>query len=127
MIPFAGETVTLIHRTETTSSGKHYASYAISTLNGCSWRRTTQMRKDGETRYNGEHITVRVPAGQTAPATGDLLIYGTYTGTVTSDAQFQQIIQAKRPSGGAFVVQSVSDNTMSGAPFPHIKAAGWLA
>lgn len=127
MIPFGNETVTLIVRSETTdSSGRHHASYAKHTLTGCSWRRRTQRSREETVHKDAESITVRVPPGQTIPAVGDLMIFGEYSGTISSSADFEGIIEAKRSTGGAFLVQSVSDNTMSGSPIPHFKAAGWL-
>lgn len=126
MIPFANETVTLIHRSETTGTdGRHHASYSSVQLTGCSWHRTIQTQNDSAVHSAGERITVRIPANQTMPTIGDLLIRGSYSGTVTSGADYQGIIESMRSSGGAFLVQSVSDNSSSGSPIPHFKATGW--
>lgn len=122
MMPFGGETVTLIRRTETTVSGKTQASYTKITLQECSWRRTSELRMDGNGVAPSETVTCRVPADQAEPRAGDLLILGTYNGTVTSAGDFKAIIDALKPSGGAFVVEAVSDNTRGGAPMPHWKA-----
>lgn len=127
MIPFGNETVTLIVRSETTdSSGRHHASYTNHKLTGCSWRRRTQRSREETVHKTAESITVRVPVGQTAPNVGDLMIYGEYAGSISNSSEYDGVIESMRPSGGAFLVQSVSDNTMSDSPIPHFKAAGWL-
>lgn len=122
MIPFAGETVTLIRRTEETVSGKKHAVYTKVYLTGCSWRRTDSARQDGNGVIGDDIITCRIPSDQTRPRPGDLLILGRYAGDVTSAGEFKGVIDALKPEGGAFEVASVADNTRGSSPLPHWRA-----
>lgn len=122
MIPFGGETVTLIRRTEATVNGRTQASYQSYTLSECSWRRSNEMRMDGNGVKGDRTVTCRVPADQEAPRPGDLLILGRYAGTVSSAADYKRIVDATKADGSAFVVEEVTDNTRGGSPMPHWKA-----
>ena len=122
MIPFSGEQVTLIRRTETVENGKTRAVYTKVYLSGCSWRRTDTMVLNGNSVQGSETTTCRIPAGQAQPKAGDLLIYGRYEPEVTSAADFKRISDELKADGGAFVIANVTDNTKNGAPLPHYKA-----
>ena len=122
MIPFAGETVTLIRRTEEVENGKKHAVYTKVYLTGCSWRRTDTMFINGNGVQGSETTTCRIPAGQAVPKAGDLLIYGRYAPEVTSAADFKRVTEELKADGGAFVIANVTDNTKNGAPLPHYKA-----
>ena len=124
MIPFGNETVTLVQRVETVSQGKTTVSYTSAKLNGCSWRRTTHFVRDNNAIIPEESIICRVPADQTRPKAGDLMILGSQTVNVTSGADFQQLIETYRGSDGAFVVSSVADNARPDMPMPHYAARG---
>jgi hypothetical protein len=125
MIPFANETVTLIHRSETTDeNGRKRAVYTKHSFGACSWRRISRIANIDNALTMTEYATVRIPVESVTavtPTTGDLMIRGEYAGSVSSSADFQSVIEAMRGNGGAFVVGSVSDNTRSGSPLPHFK------
>lgn len=123
-IPFGNETVTLVQRTESVVSGRTSVTYSAAKLTGCSWRRTTRITRTDNAMLAEEVMTCRVPAGQTKPKTGDLMILGDVTVTVKSGADYQQFIESYRDSDGAFVVSSVSDNARPGMPMPHYAARG---
>ena len=118
MLPLSNEAVTLIKRSETKTDGKTTVSYTTHHLQGCSWRRTRRWQREAEAIVPYEGITCRVPAGQTAPHVGDLMILGTVSETVTTYAQYQALVE-KYTGDGAFVVASVSDNARPGLPLPH--------
>ena len=119
MIPFGNESVTLIRRTETKVNGKTTVSYTTEHLQGCSWKRARRWQREGESIVPYEGITCRIPAGQTAPQAGDLLILGNVSETVTGYAQYQALIEKYAGGDGAFVVASVADNARTGMPLPH--------
>ena len=124
MIPFGNETVTLVRRTESVVNGKTQVSYSTALLTGCSWRRTTRIVRNDNALVTEESIVCRVPADQTKPSQGDLMILGTATVTVANGAQYQQLIELYRGADGAFVVASVADNARPGTPMPHYAARG---
>ena len=123
MLPFGNELITLIRRTETTDSlGKHHALYTKLFLRGCSWRRTAVQNAGSGTITYSEQTTCKVPKGQPEPHAGDLMIHGTYSGTIDTATDYQKAIEATRADKGSFVVQSVGDYTMTDTPFPHYTA-----
>lgn len=123
MIPFGNETVTMVRRTESTGSdGRTAVAYSTVKLTGCSWHRSTRIYQQDEALIASESITCRIPASQTKPQTGDLLILGDVTVTVTSGAAFRQLIEDHQGTDGAFVVTTVSDNARAGYPLPHYAA-----
>jgi len=124
MIPFGNETVTLVQRTETVTSGKTSVAYSTAKLTGCSWRRTSRMVRYDNALVHEEGVVCRIPAGQTKPKAGDLLIRGDAAVTVTGGADYQALIEQYRGSDGAFVVTSVADNARPGMPLPHYAARG---
>ena len=119
MIPFGNETVTLVRRVEAKENGRTVVRYETAALTGCSWRRTQRWNREGEVLIPQEGITCRVPAGQTEPCAGDLMILGDVDVTVASGAEYQRLLEQYRASGGAFVVASVSDNARPGMPMAH--------
>lgn len=121
-IPFGNETVTLVRRTETMVGGKTHVTYSRVTLTGCSWRRARRWQRDGEFLVPVESVVCRIPASQTKPSVGDLLILGNVAVTVTSGMDYQRVIEQYAGQDGAFMVASVSDNTRPGMPLPH-----WVA
>ena len=123
-IPFGNETVTLVQRLENIVNGRTQVTYETATLTGCSWRRTTRITRTDNAMLTEEVMICRVPAGQTKPKTGDLMILGDVTATVQSGADYQQLIESYRGSDGAFVVSSVSDNARPDMPMPHYAARG---
>lgn len=122
MIPFGNETVTLVRRIEAKVNGRTQVDYTVEVLTGCSWRRMSQRLREGEVIVPYEGITCRVPADQTRPHTGDLMILGNTEVTVESGADYQALIEQYRGTDGAFVVASVSDNARPGMPMPHWAA-----
>ena len=119
MIPFGNEAVTLVRRIEATVEGRTQVTYQTDALTGCSWQRTNSVLREGETLRMVEGTVCRVPADQPRPRTGDLLILGEVAVTVTSGAEYQQLIEQYRDTGGAFVAASVADNARPGMPLPH--------
>ena len=101
MIPFGNETVTLVQRTETVVNGKTQATYATAKLTGCSWQRTLRYIREGEVMAPTEGIVCRVPAGQTVPHAGDLMILGDVTVSASSGADYQRLIEQYRGTDGA--------------------------
>ena len=131
MIPFGGETVTLVQRTEyeiepvkSVAGVKTGVAYDAYRLTGCSWRRTTRIIRSDNAIVTQEEVVCRIPATQTKPNVGDLLILGDIAVTVTSGADFQRLIEQYRGTDGAFVVGSISDNARPGLPLPHYAARG---
>ena len=126
MIPFGNEIVTLVQRTESKdqTTGRTTVAYTTSTLSGCSWRRSDRIVRNENTIMFVDEIICRIPADQTAPKPGDLVIRGNVSVSITTGAQFQQLIEQYRPGDGAFVVSSVKDNARPGIPLPHYVARG---
>lgn len=116
--------MTLVHRVTEKADGRTQTRYERHLLIGCSWQRVHRYTRDGEVLVPGEGITCRIPAKQTRPGPGDLLILGDVVVTVNSGADFQSLIEQYREAGGAFVVTSVSDNNRPGVPMPHFAARG---
>ena len=125
MIPFGDETVTLVRRTLTPDeNGRNHAVYSTELLTGCSWRRTTRIVRNGEALLSEERAVCRVPAGQTKPMPGDLLIHGARSVNVESGAEYNRLLEETRDSDGAMVVTSVKDNARPGMPLPHYAVSG---
>lgn len=122
MIPFGHETVTLVRRSEAVENGKTLVTYFSVALTGCSWRRSARIIRNDSALISAESIVCRVPAGQTMPRAGDLMILGDVAVTVKSGADYQGLIEQYRDSDGAFVVASVKDNARAGMPMPHYAA-----
>lgn len=125
MIPFGNDTVTLVRRVETVNpeTGRTAVTYAREALTGCSWRRARRWQQAGETFLPVEAVVCRIPADQTRPAPGDLLILGDADVTVTSGAELQALIEQYGEGDGAIRVSSVRDNARPGFPLPHWAAS----
>ena len=125
MIPFGNETVTLVQRTEGTDvNGRTAVTYSTVRLTGCSWRRRERIARLSETILFQEEIVCRIPADQTRPKPGDLMILGDVAVSITTGAQYQELIERYRGTDGAFAVASVKDNARPGIPIPHYLARG---
>ena len=122
MIPFGKETVTLVHRIERIVQGRTQVSYRSETLTGCSWQWSNQWIRVGEVLTPVGSLVCRIPADQTKPLPGDLLIHAQVTVTITSGADYNALVEHYRDSVGAMVVGSVADNAQAGCPLPHWAA-----
>lgn len=123
MIPFGNQTVTLIHRTETTLDGRTATEYKKLLLHGCSWRRKTSWRGFDAEKTLISEITCRIPANQQKPAAGDCLFLGEIRDEITDSRSLHAALKAHRESG-AFQITTVADNTGFGIPMPHYAAWG---
>lgn len=116
MIPFGRETVTVLHR-----SGGGYAPY---TLRGCSWRSANVRSANGTAVEKSEDTVCRIPAGQTMPDVGDVLILGAYDLRADSEIELVRLMDGMRRDGvHAIRVTQVRDNSR-GAPLPHYAVTG---
>ena len=116
MIPFGRETVTVLHR-----SGGGYAPY---TLRGCSWRSANVRSANGTAVDKSEDTTCRIPAGQTMPDVGDVLILGAYNLRADSEIALVRLLDSLRSDGvHAIRVTQVRDNSRC-APMPHYAVTG---
>ena len=116
MIPFGRETVTVLHR-----SGGGYAPYI---LRGCSWRSNKVRSANGTAVDKSEDTTCRIPAGQTMPDVGDVLILGAYNLHADSEIALVRLLDSMRGDGvRAIRVTQVRDNSR-GAPMPHYAVRG---
>lgn len=115
MIPFATDTVTLYHN--------NAGSWETSVIYGCSYRRVRRRGlSDGAVTIT-EETTCRIPAGNTMPAAGDVIVLGVCRDKVRGDVELVRLLEARR-SGGAFRVRGVADNARPGMPVPHYAATG---
>lgn len=115
MIPFATDTVTLIHK-----EGSEWRAY---TIQNCSYRRTHNRAVVDKTETITEETVCRIPAGNVKPAPGDVIALGWHAEAPTTAVELVRLLDSLRP-GGAFRVQSVSDNVRPGVPVPHYAARG---
>ena len=116
MIPFGCETVTVLHR-----FGGGYAPYI---LRGCSWRNTKARSVIGTAVGKSDDTTCRIPAGQTMPEVGDVLILGAYNLRAESEIALVRLLDGLRGDGvRAIRVTQVRDNSR-GAPLPHYAVTG---
>lgn len=116
MIPFGCETVTVLHR-----SGGVYAPYI---LRGCSWRSAKARSANGTAVDKSEDTTCRIPAGQTMPDVGDVLILGAYNLRADSEIALVRLLDSLRGDGvRAIRVTQVRDNSRC-APMPHYAVTG---
>lgn len=124
MIPFGNETVTLIQRAEEKDAGgRTRVRYSAVTLRGCSWRRTAQIVRSEGVLLPEERLVCRIPADQTKPRPGDLLILGAADATVESGADYRALVERYRGSDGAIFVSAVKDNARPGMPLAHWAAS----
>ena len=116
MIPFGCETVTVLHR-----FGGGYAPYI---LRGCSWRSAKARSVIGTAVGKSDDTTCRIPAGQTMPDVGDVLILGAYNVKADSEIALVRLLDSLRGDGvHAIRVTQVRDNSRC-APMPHYAATG---
>lgn len=116
MIPFGRETVTVLHR-----FGGGYAPYI---LRGCSWRSAKARSVYGTTVDKSDDTVCRIPAGQTMPDVGDVLILGAYNLRAESEIALVRLLDSLRGDGvHAIRVTQVRDNSRC-APMPHYAVTG---
>ena len=116
MIPFGRETVTVLHR-----SGGGYTPYVLA---GCSWRSSKTRSAIGTAVDRSEDTTCRIPAGQTMPDVGDVLILGAYNLRADSEIALVRLLDSLRGNGvRAIRVTQVRDNSRC-APMPHYAVTG---
>ena len=116
MIPFGCETVTILHRLN--------GGYAPYTLRGCSWRSAKVRSVNGTAVDKSEDTTCRIPAGQTMPDVGDVLILGEYNLRAESEIELVRLLDGMRRDGvHAIRVTQVRDNSRC-APIPHYAVTG---
>lgn len=116
MIPFGSETVTVLHRSD--------GGYAPYVLAGCSWRSTKTRSVYGTTVDKSDDTVCRIPAGQTMPEVGDMLILGTYNLRADSEIALVRLLDSLHRDGVRTIrVTQVRDNSR-GAPMPHYAATG---
>ena len=116
MIPFGRETVTVLHR----SCG----AYAPYILRGCSWRSSKARSAIGTAVDKSEDTTCRIPAGQTMPDVGDVLILGEHNQRADSEIALVRLLDRLRGDGvHAIRVTQVRDNSRC-APMPHYAVTG---
>ena len=116
MIPFGRETVTVLHR-----FGGGYAPYI---RRGCSWRSTRTRSVYGTTADKSNDTVCRIPAGQTMPDVGDVLILGAHNLRADSEIALVRLLDGLRSDGvRAIRVTQVRDNSRC-APMPHYAVTG---
>ena len=116
MIPFGRETVTVLHR-----SGGGYTPYVLA---GCSWRSTRSRSVNGTAVDKSEDTTCRIPAGQTMPEVGDVLILGEVDAAAGSEIELVRLLDGMRSDGvHAIRVTQVRENSRC-APIPHYAVTG---
>ena len=116
MIPFGRETVTVLHR-----FGGGYPPYVLA---GCRWRSTRTRRAYGTTADKSDDTVCRIPAGQTVPDVGDVLILGAYNLRAESEIALVRLLDSLRGNGvRAIRVTQVRDNSRC-APMPHYAVTG---
>lgn len=116
MIPFGIETVTVLHR-----FGGGYVPYI---LRGCSWRSTKARSVYGTTVDKSDDTVCRIPAGQTMPEVGDVLILGAYNLRADSEIALVRLLDSLRGDGvHAIRVTQVRNNSRC-APMPHYAVTG---
>ena len=116
MIPFGRETVTVLHRSD--------GGYTPYVLAGCSWRSAKTRSVNGTMVDKSEDTTCRIPAGQTMPEAGDVLILGAYNLRADSEIALVRLLDSLRGDGvRAIRVTQVRDNSRC-APMPHYAVTG---
>lgn len=115
MIPFGCETVTLMHRADT--------GWIAVSIGGCSVQQVRSRMLNNNTAMYAAETICRIPAGGAVPAPGDAILPGRHDAAAANEIELVRLLEAHR-AGGAFRVESVSDNTRAGRPFPHYAARG---
>ena len=118
MIPFGDKTVTVLHRT-----GSSYMPYI---LHGCSWRAAKIRSVNGAAVERSPETTCRIPAGQTIPDVGDVMILGAYNIKADGEIALVRLLNELLNSGvQAMRVMIVRDNS-KGVPMPHYAVTGGI-
>ena len=116
MIPFGGQTLTLLKRVETKKDRRTHVSYEKHLLTGCSWQRKSMWsRMESEMRCT-DAIVCRIPRQTVAPTVGDYL----FRGDVSTDSDPSALLETHK-STGAFQIASLGDYTSPGM-LPHYVA-----
>ena len=116
MIPFGRETVTVLHRSN--------AGYVRDVLTNCSWRSAKTRSANGTAVDKSDDTTCRIPAGQTMPDVGDVLILGEVEAAAGSEIELVRLLDGMRRDGvHAIRVTQVRDNSRF-APIPHYAVTG---
>lgn len=120
MIPLGREAVTLYHRrTEADAQGRTILAWQRISLDGCSWRHAARYSLS-----NAHEVVCRIPAGQTRPVIGDVLVLGSVTDEIASAVELAELLEKYREIPGAFRVSAINDNVREGFPLLHYAARG---
>lgn len=119
MIPLGREAVTLYRRVAQQSGGRTRISWQRISLDGCSWRHAARYSLS-----NAHEVVCRIPADQTRPAIGDVLVLGHVEDEIGTAVQLCEMLEKYREVPGAFRVQAINDNHRAGFPLPHYAARG---
>lgn len=116
MIPFGGETITLLHAED--------GGYRRYILNGCSWRSGRSRTVADNTAETILETTCRLPSGKVIPREGDLMIRGEVKAEAKNEIELVHLMDRLRREGMSAVrVRRVRDNA-GDAPMPHYAATG---
>lgn len=115
MIPFANDTVTLFHKED--------SGYTRHVIERCSYRRTRRRGIEDKSSTLAEETICRIPGNAIKPDVGDVIALGVHKGSAVNEIALVRLLESLRP-GGAFRVQTVSDNARPGMPVPHYAAKG---
>lgn len=116
MIPFGTHTVTLLYKTDD--------GYSKALLSGCSWKDKTEHTLSEGALIRAQTTVCRIPASETKPSPGDLLILGDVEAQADSAAEAVRLREALEKAGTpVFRVQTVKDNSRTGI-LPHYAAEG---
>lgn len=120
MIPLAGERVTLYHRTEQLrEDGRTEWTWQRIVLDGCFWRHAARYSLS-----NAHEVVCRIPAEQTRPVIGDVLVLGETEDEPVSAVELSAVLEKYREQPGAFRVKAINDNHHRGFPMAHYAARG---
>lgn len=120
MIPLARETVTLYHRVETEGAdGRTHLTWRRILLEGCFWRHAARYSLS-----NAHEVVCRIPADQTRPVIGDVLVLGNAPDEPESAVELSAVLEKYREMPGAFRVTAINDNHHRGFPMAHYAARG---
>lgn len=120
MIPLGHAGVTLYHRREMTdAAGRTTLTWRRILLDGCSWRHAARYSLS-----NAHEVVCRIPAGQTRPVIGDVMVLGHVQDEPASAAQLAEMLEKYREIPGAFRVAAINDNVQPAFPLPHYAARG---
>lgn len=116
MIPFGFQTVTLLHKTD--------AGYTRHVLTECSWKDKTEHTLSEGALIRAQTTVCRIPASETKPSPGDLLILGVSNAEANNAVELARLRESLQREGTpVFRVQTVKDNSRTGI-LPHYAAEG---